>query len=84
VATYVFPFVGVHAPSYYGVMFLQTWDDSPAITPAVVSSGVLYGHEKDGTVDDYEICRKLDREWRAAIPDRITVLPETTKMASLG
>ena len=83
VATYVFPFVGINAPSYYGVMFLETWDRSPAITSAIISSKVLHGHGKDGDLP-YEICRRLDREWRADIPDQVPVLPETAKMASLG
>jgi hypothetical protein len=82
-ATYVFPFVGVNAPSYYGVMFLETWDRSPAITPAIISSRVLHEHGKDGTLP-YEICRRLDREWRADIPDQVPVLPETSRIGSLG
>jgi hypothetical protein len=83
VTTYVFPFVGVNAPSYYGVVFLETWDRSPAIAPAIISSKVLHDYRKEGTLPS-EIGRILDREWRADIPERCPVFPETTKMASLG
>jgi hypothetical protein len=83
VTTYVFPFVEVFAPTYYGVVFLQSWDQTTAISPAIISSRVLHGHREEGTLPP-EIGRMLDREWRNYIKAQCYFFPESTKTASLG
>jgi hypothetical protein len=85
VITYVFPYMGLSflSPRHHGVVFIQTWDGTHAISPAILSPEVLYDHAKEGTLPD-EIARSLDREWRREIHRLNYFFPETTKMASLG
>jgi hypothetical protein len=45
-ATYIFPYMGLTSFSlHHGVSFLETWDGTRAITPAILSRKVLHDHE---------------------------------------
>jgi len=85
VITYIFPYMGWSflSPRHHGVVFIQTWDGTHAISPAILSPEVLYDHAKEGTLPD-EIARSLDREWRREMHRLSYVFPGTSNMASLG
>jgi hypothetical protein len=92
-ATYVFPYMGFKpSDPHYGVCFLETWDDTRAITPTILSQKALHRHGSKQPGHPYgtlppATTRLLDREWRREIHELCSFFPEagaTTKSASLG
>jgi len=89
-ATYVFPYGGFRARSpHYGVSFLETWDQTRAISPAILSRNVLHDHEDKQPDESFgklrpEIAQSLDRQWQNEMRRPGYSFFPRTKSASLG
>jgi hypothetical protein len=75
---YVFPanLNDVSVP-HYGIVYHSRWDDSYAISPAIMTLDPI-GDENIGPISD-ELANKLDGQWRAKIEEIHTdILPKMT------
>ena len=62
ITVFIFPSMGSFAiTKYYGFAILQTFDNSPSLSPSIISKDAIFGEED--TIS-YETSKQLDLEWK--------------------